>query len=108
MDSSFSLILPSNSSTNRFPANNAASFSIAYDDAERLHGNWEVAISHVVYSNCLYTFNNETIKIEQERSRVNEWEYGCRVTVPTKLNTTTEPVEGLTVLLNYFNKVHFF
>ena len=100
MDSSFSLILPSNSSVNRFPANNASSFSIAYDDAERLQGNWEVAISHVVYSNCLYLFNNEIIKIDQERTRVIEWESGCRVTVPAKLNTTTDPVEGVAIILN--------
>ena len=79
----FCMILPSSSSTARFPTNNASKYSVAVDDAEELKGNWEVAIAQMTYSNCLYTFNNETIKVEQPRTLVTQCDYGCRVTIPT-------------------------
>ena len=103
MTNSFSKILPSNSSVNRFPNNNASSFSIAFDDAEELRGNWEVAVSHVVYSNCLYTFSEESVIIQEGEKTVDRLGKSCRVIVP--MHTEPEPIEGMAYILDHFNKV---
>ena len=58
---SFYHILPSDSAKDRFPNNKAAQFSIPIDGAQHLEGHWEVAVAQLSFSNCLYTFDNETI-----------------------------------------------
>ena len=103
MTSSYTAILPSNSSLDRFPNNNASSFSIAYDDVEDLRGNWEVAISDVVYSNCINTFSNETVQISEPGERVKQWENGCRVYIPTQKET--DPRKVLIFISKYIEKV---
>ena len=79
---SFYHILPSNSAKDRFPSNNAAQFSIPIDDTQRLTGQWEVAVAQLTFSNCLYTFDNETISIAEARTRAYQCDTGCRITIP--------------------------
>ena len=62
---SFYHIQPSDLAKNRFPNNKAAEFSISIDDTQQLTGLWEVAVAQLTYSNCLYTFDHETISIEE-------------------------------------------
>ena len=64
---SFYHILPSDSAKDRFPNNNAAQFSIPIDGAQHLEGQWEVAVAQLSFSNCIYTFDNETITIGESR-----------------------------------------
>lgn len=75
-------ILPSNSAKDRFPSNNAAQFSIPIDDTQRLNGQWEVAVAQLTFSNCIYTFDNETISITEPRTRANQCDTGCRIPIP--------------------------
>ena len=60
---SFYHILPSNTSPETFPANNASAFSTLIENPYLLQGNWEVALVNLTHSNCIYTFNDENIKV---------------------------------------------
>ena len=59
---SFYHVLPSNSSPDTFPSNNASYYSTPLIKPHDFSGNWEVAITNLTHSNCIYTFNNETAK----------------------------------------------
>ena len=80
--SSFCHILPSNAAIDSFPDNNASLFSIPIDDAETLTGDWQVALAQISYSNCLYTFINEIIHINESRAHAYQCETGCRIYIP--------------------------
>ena len=82
LSSSFCHILPSGAAKEIFPDNNASSFSIPIDDAETLTGDWQVAIAQLSYSNCLYTFVNEVIRINESRTYAYQCETGCRIHIP--------------------------
>ena len=83
---SFYHILPSNTAKDRFPRNKAAQYSIPIDDVQQLDGQWEVAVAQLTYSNCLYTFDHETISIEEGRSRAYQCDTGCRIPIPSWTN----------------------
>ena len=58
-------VLPSNTSPNYFPNNNASQYSTPLDNPYNLPGNWEVALTDVNYSTCVNTFNNDTMVVEE-------------------------------------------
>ena len=80
--SSFCHIIPSTAAKDSFPDNNASLFSIPINDAETLTGDWQVALAQLSYSNCLYTFNNEIIHVNETRTHAYQCESGCRVHIP--------------------------
>ena len=62
----FHHVLPSNTSPNYFPNNNAAEYSTPLDNPYVLSGNWEVGLMDLTYSTCVNTFNNDNIVIDKE------------------------------------------
>ena len=79
---SFYHILPSDTAKSRFPHNCAAQFSIPVDDNQQLSGAWEVGLAQLAYSNCLYTFDHETITIKERHVHASQCDTGCRVYIP--------------------------
>jgi len=79
---SFYHILLSNAATKRFTSNRAALFSTPIDHAQQLNGNWEVGVTQLVYSNCVYTFDHEVMTINMRRTAAYQCEKGCRVYIP--------------------------
>ena len=79
-------MLPSDAAKDRFPNNRAAQFSTPIDDEQQLDGNWEVAVANLTYSNCLYTFDNEVIKIGEPRTKAYQCDTGCRIYFPPWTN----------------------
>ena len=75
---SFYHILPSDAAKDRFPNYRATQYSIPIDDAQQLTGQWEAAIAQLSYSNCLYTFDNETINIGEACVGAYQCDIGCR------------------------------
>ena len=99
---SFYHILPSDSAKDRFPNNRAAKFSIPVNDAQLLNGQWEVAIAQLTYSNCLYTFNQETISIGELRTKAYQCDTGCRIYIPSWSKNDRKSVHNF--LLNFLNE----
>jgi hypothetical protein len=64
---SFHLILPSNACPKLFPANSGSKYSTAIHDTISLPGRWEVALMGITCSNCVNTFHNDSITIEEKR-----------------------------------------
>ena len=58
-------VLPSNTSPNYFPNNNASEYSTPLDNPYDLAGNWEVALTDLTYSTCINTFNNDKMVVEE-------------------------------------------
>ena len=58
-------ILPSNTSPNYYPNNNASQYSTPLNKPYDLPGNWEVALMNLTYSTCVNTFNNDQIIVEE-------------------------------------------
>lgn len=63
---SFHFILPSNTSPDVFPKNNASSYSTPIHNLISLTGKWEVALTSATFSNCINTFHNDVITIEED------------------------------------------
>lgn len=79
---SFYHILPSNSDSDTFPNNNAASFSVTVDPPYILDDSWEVALMNITHSNCINTFANEEITIAEN---FEGYSVLRKVTKPTKV-----------------------
>ena len=79
---SFYHFLHSNAAQKRFSSNQAANFSIPIDDIQQLNGDWEVGVTQLVHSNCLYTFNHEILQIDETLTQAYQYEEGTRVYVP--------------------------
>ena len=60
-------VLPSNTSSNYFPNNNASQYSTPLNNPYVLSGNWEVGLMNLTYSTCVNTFNNDRIVVEEEK-----------------------------------------
>ena len=63
---SFYHILPSNTSPDYFPNNNAANYSTPIENSYILNGDWEVALMNMTYSTCVNTFNNDQLTIKEK------------------------------------------
>ena len=99
---SFYHILPSDSAKDRFPNNKAAQFSIPIDGAQHLEGQWEVAVAQLSFSNCLYTFDNETISIGESRTKAYQHDFGCRINLPSWTKTDRKTAHNFVV--NFLNQ----
>ena len=60
---SFHHILASNVTPKSFPQNHASAFSTPIYNPYDLKGQWEVAVTNLSHSNCVYTFNKEAYQI---------------------------------------------
>ena len=72
---SFHYVLPSNTSPNVFPNNSASSFSTPIHDLISLTGKWEVALTSASFSNCINTFHNDVITLEEGMDKENVLSY---------------------------------
>ena len=61
----FHHVLPSNTSPNYFPNNNASQYSTPVDNPYVLTDDWEVGLVDVSYSTCVNSFNNDKITINE-------------------------------------------
>ena len=61
----FHHFLPSNTSPDYFPNNNASQYSTPVDNPYDLTGNWEVGLMDVTFSSCIKTFNNDKMMIKE-------------------------------------------
>ena len=77
MKMSFYHILLSNVATNRFASNRAAIFSTPIDNIQQLNGEWEVGVTQLVYSNCVYTFDHEVMTINMRRTAAYQFPFSC-------------------------------
>lgn len=64
----FHHILPSNTSPDYFPKNNASQYSTPVDNPYVLTGDWDVGLIDATYSSCINTFNNDKITIRERRT----------------------------------------
>ena len=62
----FHYVLPSNTSENYFPNNNASQYSTPVDNPYVLSGDWEVGLIDTCYSSCINSFNNDTLVIKEQ------------------------------------------
>ena len=76
---SFYHILPSNTSPDTFPENHASSYSTPIVNPDMLDGEWEVALLSVSHSNCINTFNHDTLTLTDTSGDL------LRISKPTKL-----------------------
>ena len=86
---SFFHVLPSNAASEYFPVNNAASFSTPISNAYNLDGDWEVALMNLTHSNCIDTFANEKMTVEESNLSLNRFKdlkqpYTIRLNLPEK------------------------
>ena len=70
---SFFHVLPSNVAPEFFPTNNAASFSTPVPNAYNLDGDWEVALMNLTHSNCINTFANEKLTVEERDITIDRY-----------------------------------
>ena len=92
---SFYHVLPSNTSPSYFPKNNASEFSTPSVKPYTLKGKWEVALMNMTYSNCIYTFDNDVIVVEENCSvetRLSEARKPIKVML--SLPTSKKPLEA--------------
>ena len=64
----FHHILPSNTSPDYFPNNNASQYSTPVDNPYVLNGDWEVGLLDASYSSCINAFNNDKITIKEKQT----------------------------------------
>ena len=86
---SFFHVLPSNVAPEFFPTNNAASFSTPVLNAYNLDGDWEVALMNLTHSNCIDTFANEKLTVEERNITIDRYKnlkepYTIRLSLPKK------------------------
>ena len=58
-------VLPSNTSPDYFPNNNASEYSTPLDNPYVLSANWEVGLMDLSYSSCINTFNNDKMVVTE-------------------------------------------
>lgn len=56
-------VLPSNTSPDYFPNNNASQYSTPLNNPYVLNGKWEVAVIDASFPTCVHTFNNDKMSI---------------------------------------------
>lgn len=75
-------ILLSSAAKSRFPNNNASHFIIPFDNEQDFPGVWNVRLTHLSHSNCLYTFYHDVMTICESCTSASQCEEGCRVYIP--------------------------
>ena len=56
-------VLPSNTSPDYYPNNNASQYSTPLNNPYVLNGNWEVGVIDVTFPTCVKTFNNDEMTL---------------------------------------------
>ena len=56
-------VLASNAASATFPKNHASAFSTPVAQAYTFYKPWEVALTNLTHSNCIYTFNKESLYV---------------------------------------------
>lgn len=79
---SFHFILPSNTSPETFPNNNASFYSTPLDKPLMLDGDWEVGVLTVDHSNCINTFNNDIITVVDKKRKLVQVRHPTKLTIP--------------------------
>ena len=97
---SFFHILPSNTSPNYFPQNNASNYSTPIENSYILNGDWEVALMNMTYSSCVNTFNNDQITIKEkmnfaEMYKRSEKPIKITIEIPKDIDTTYDLCKAL-------------
>ena len=75
-------VLPSNTSPDYFPNNNASCYSTPLDVPYVLDGEWQVGLMNFTYSTCVNTFNNDKIIVKEKCSLA---ECASKATSPLKV-----------------------
>ena len=75
-------VLPSNTSPNYFPNNNASCYSTPLDVPYQLDGEWQVGLMNFTYATCVNTFNNDQIVVKE---KVSVSECATKATSPLKV-----------------------
>lgn len=83
-------VLPSNTSPETFPNNNASSFSTPIYNPYNLEGDWEVGVVGITHSNCINTFNNDYITVKDSSKTISQWE--THVKIPYTISTSTKKI----------------
>ena len=98
-------VLPSNSCLNYFPNNNASKFSTPIDNPYVLPDEWEIALTNLCHSNCVYTFNNDKIIVE-ETVTISEVAYRTSglLKVMLPVPSTTNPALAREILADVINQ----
>ena len=103
---SFYHILPSNTSPEYFPNNNASEYSTPIDYPYDLTGNWEVGLMDLTHSTCINTFNNNCIIVEEEKTVIDDMQKmnnPVKVMIPMP-SQDSGAVEARRELTDYINK----
>ena len=87
---SFYHVLPSNSSTEAFPGNTASQYRTLMAKPYRLDGDWEVAVLGLTHSNCINTFNNDVVELQEETKRVVATEVKSPTEIAIDWSNTSE------------------
>ena len=87
---SFYHVLPSNTSPDTFPKNNASLYSTPIENPYILNGQWEVALMSITHSNCIDTFNNDVMHITQnnaDEETLNRLYFPTKIPLPSSKKT---------------------
>ena len=102
---SFHHILASNVTPKDFPNNHASSFSTPIYNPYDLKGKWEVALTNLTHSSCIYTFNNESYEIYDSSITPDllprlEKDYKINISFPTGELIPSERIAYIQNLVN--------
>jgi len=102
---SFFHILPSNTSPNYFPKNNASNYSTPIENSYILNGDWEVALMNMTYSTCVNTYNNDEITVKEKMNftelyKLSEKPLKIKIEIPKDIDTTYQLCKALLPIMN--------
>ena len=117
MDSSFEYILPSNTSSARYPNNSASHYTTVPNNPLQLEGAWEVGVKSVFYNSHIgdlkekaavkldyekriTTFVKDVYPMKYKVTSDNKWDYSWRK-VPSFIANTLTPQSTLTEIKAY-------
>ena len=95
---SFYHILSSNTSPNTFPENHTSLYNTPMSNADVWNGHWEVAILSMSHSNCINTFNHDTLTVLDETGKQ------LNIRTPTKF-VMDHPTETFTTDELYLKEI---
>ena len=90
---SFYHVLTSNVAPKTFPNNSASKFSTPLYNPYNFDGKWEVAVTQMTHSNCVYTFNGERYEIEDTSFNKDDLErLDTQIKIDLKFSKKTLPL----------------
>ena len=95
---SFYHILPSNTSPDTFPENHASSYSTPIVNPDILDGQWEVALLSVSHSNCMNTFNHDTLTLTDTSGNLEGVRIPTKVMIPPPSSNNDSSEERQTMI----------